>query len=209
MRRYLPLVLVALTYAPAAAALDLPARKPGLWEIRMAQDDSGPWQVSQFCGDAKAHKMIDRMGGDRRLMGLGPPRDPWCSEPAPQQLGGTIVIQSVCRRESVITTERGVITGDLSSDFTVKLTSMTEGRGAIQGGIPGLDHRMTIRARWLGACKPGQEPGDVIMDGHRINIYSFPKVWVLANLDYIIAAVIAVLVVGGFAAVSLRRHLTA
>jgi hypothetical protein len=210
MRRCLPLALVALACAMPAAALDLPARKPGLWEIRMADDDNGPWQVSQFCADAEAHKMMDWMGGRPHVMGLmGPPRDPWCSEPKPQQVGRTIVIESVCKRETVITTERGVITGDPSSDFTVKLTSRTEGRGPIQGALPGLDHRMTIGARWLGACKPDQKPGDVMMDGRKINIYSFPKVWAWANLKYIIAVVITVFVAGAFSAVFFRKRLTA
>src|SRR3954470_17980929 len=36
MRRWLPSLAFALIFAAPAAAADLPARKPGLWELKMA-----------------------------------------------------------------------------------------------------------------------------------------------------------------------------
>jgi hypothetical protein len=35
--------------------------------------------------------------------------------------------------------------------------------------------RMTIEAKWTGACKADQKPGDMIMAGRKINIRDLQK----------------------------------
>jgi hypothetical protein len=200
MRKCLPLAVIALAWATPAAAFDTPIRKPGLWEIKTTAE--GESQVGQFCGDAESHKLFDWMGAN--------PRDPRCSEPTRQMTGGAIVIESVCKIGDMTTTSRRVITGDFSSDYTVNLTSKNEAIGAIRGMLPDATTRSTIRARWLGPCKPDQKPGDIMMGGYKTSIYDFPAVRAAANFKYyLIASVVAVLVIGAFAAVFLRKHRTA
>ncbi len=62
--------------------------------------------------------------------------------------------------------------GDFNSAYTVKSTSHSE-RGP--NAAPG-DHVTTIEAKWLGACKPDQKPGDVVMPGgFKMNIKDVDK----------------------------------
>jgi len=55
-----------LAIAPAGA-LDLPARKAGLWEIKMTFESRNlPPQVVQQCIDAATDKMMNSIGGEMR-----------------------------------------------------------------------------------------------------------------------------------------------
>jgi hypothetical protein len=54
----------------------------------------------------------------------------------------------------------------------VKVTSHTE------GGPTGVarDSTSTVEAKWLGACKPDQKPGDMVMPGGiKMNIKDMQK----------------------------------
>ena len=51
--------------------------------------------------------------------------------------------------------------GDFNSAYTVKTSSHSEGGPS---GMP-RDHHDEIEAKWLGACKPDQKPGDIVMPG--------------------------------------------
>ena len=54
----------------------------------------------------------------------------------------------------------------------MKSTSRTEGAPA---GMP-KDSTTTIEAKWLGACKADQKPGDIIMPGGmKINLKDMEK----------------------------------
>ena len=64
------------------------------------------------------------------------------------------------------------ITGDFNSAYTVKTTSHSEGGPS---GLP-RDATTTIEAKWLGACKPDQKPGDIVMPGGiKINVKDAEK----------------------------------
>ena len=58
-------------------------------------------------------------------------------------------------------TSHSEIIGDFNSAYTVKTTSHSEGGPAATKG----DHETMIEAKWLGACKPDQKPGDIVMPG--------------------------------------------
>jgi hypothetical protein len=162
MRRHLPLVAVACLSASPAMALDMPARKAGLWEMKMTFEGRNmPPQVMQQCIDAETDKLMSSMGGNMR--------NDMCSKQDVQQSGGTITVDSVCKIGPATTTSHGVITGDFNRAYTVKVTSKREGGPA----IPGLDAttNMTIEAKWAGPCKADQKPGDMIMsNGMKMNI---------------------------------------
>ena len=53
------------------------------------------------------------------------------------------------------------ITGDFQSAYTVQVTSHASGGPA---AVP-RDTTITMQAKWLGACKPDQKPGDMVMPG--------------------------------------------
>jgi hypothetical protein len=161
--RSLPLVALALICAQPAAALDLPARKPGLWEMKMTFEGRNlPTQTSEHCIDAETDKLMNSIGGNMQ-------KDA-CSKQDVTKVGGTIVVDSVCKFGAATTTSHGVVSGDFNSAYTVKVTSKREGAAAPGMAADG-NSSMTIEAKWLGACKADQKPGDMIMAGGRkINI---------------------------------------
>jgi hypothetical protein len=159
----LPLVALCLVAAAPAGALDLPARKVGLWELKMTFEGRNiPPQTMQQCIDAATDKMMNSVGG-----GMA---QEMCSKQDVQKVGNTIVVDSVCQIGPMTTTSHAVISGDFNSAYTVKVTSQRSGGPAIPGMADGTSN-MTMDAKWLSACKADQRPGDIIMaDGRKMNI---------------------------------------
>ncbi len=89
----------------------------------------------------------------------------WRRKSAPssdiQKTATGYVSDSVCSVAGVSMTSHSEITGDFNSAYTVKTTSHSEGGPA---GVQ-RDTTTTIEAKWLGACKPDQKPGDIVMPG--------------------------------------------
>jgi Protein of unknown function (DUF3617) len=171
MRKALPLAVAGCLCAapiltPAvtpALALDLPARKAGLWEIKMAFEGRNlPAQSMEHCIDAETDKLMNSIGGNMR--------QDMCSKQDVQKSGDTIVVDSVCKVGPATTTSHAVVTGDFNSAYTVKVTSKREGGPAVPGMPAEGTANMTIEAKWLGACKADQKPGDMIVAGRKINI---------------------------------------
>ncbi len=160
MRRLLPLMAFGLICAGPAAAIDMPARKAGLWDIKITFEARNiPAQTAQHCIDAATDKQMMNMGGNMRQEA--------CSKRDIRQVGSTIVVDSVCKVGTATTTSHAVVTGDFNSAYTVKVTSKREGGQPIPGAPPGGSTNMSIEAKWLGACKSDQKPGDIIMAGGR------------------------------------------
>jgi hypothetical protein len=157
------LAALSLIAAAPASALDLPARKAGLWEVKMTFESRNlPPQVLQQCIDAATDKMMSSFGGNLR--------QDMCSKQDVQKAGNTLVVDSVCQMGGMTITSHGVITGDFNSGYSAKVASTRSG-AAVPGMSAGGTSNMTIEAKWLGACKADQKPGDMIMgDGRKINI---------------------------------------
>ena len=169
MRRSLTIIALALVSASPAAALDLPARKAGLWEIKMAfEGRTIPPQTMQQCIDAATDKQMNSIGGN-----MAQER---CSKQDVQKVGATIVVDSVCQIGATKTTSHGVISGDFNSAYTVKVASQREGGPAVPGMPADGTSNMTMEAKWLGACKADQKPGDMIMaNGMKVNIVDMQR----------------------------------
>jgi hypothetical protein len=168
MRHRLPLIAVCLCVAtPAltpALALDLPARKVGLWEIKLNFEGRNiPPQTMQQCIDAETDKLMNSVGGN---MGRE-----MCSKQDMQRVGNTIVVDSVCQVGPMTLTSHAVVTGDFNSAYTVKVTSKRTGGPSTPNAPADGTSNMTLEAKWQSACKADQRPGDIIMaDGRKINI---------------------------------------
>jgi Protein of unknown function (DUF3617) len=164
MRKSRSLIVLAVVVGAApAAALDLPARKAGLWEIKMTFEGRNlPAQTSQHCVDAETDKLMQSMAGSMRT--------DMCSKQDVQRSGGSIVVDSVCKIGDATTTSHAVVTGDFNSAYTMKVTSKREGGRPLPGAPADGTSAMTIDAKWLGAC--GElKPGDMVMAGGRkVNI---------------------------------------
>jgi hypothetical protein len=96
-----------------------------------------------------------------------------CSKQDVQRSGNTITVDSVCDIGVGTATSHAVVSGSFDSAYTVKVTSKREGGPAVPN-IP-AETNMTIEAKWLGACKPDQKPGDMVMgNGMKMNIHDIP-----------------------------------
>jgi len=162
LRAILPL-LVCVT--PALAA-ELPARKSGLWELKMTMEGRGAAMPTvQHCIDAATDKQMNQMGGSGRTE--------QCSKKDVQVSGNTITVDSVCEFGSGMSaTSHAVVTGDFNSAYVMKVNSKRTGGPA---GMP-AESNMTIEAKWLGPCKADQRPGDIVMNnGMKMNINDAQK----------------------------------
>ncbi|MEJ8858983.1 DUF3617 family protein [Variovorax robiniae] len=160
-----PLTAAALSLlcgtALAASPTDYPPRKPGLWEMTLQTGASGgkapAGHVTQQCIDAASDKAMREMG-----MGVG---EKMCSKQEMRAEGGGFVVDSVCRIDlgngtASTATTHGVITGDFGSAYRMVMRSTYDPpmMGRAQG-------ETIMEAKWVGPCKAGQKPGDMVMPG--------------------------------------------
>jgi hypothetical protein len=144
MRSLLLIPIVGLIGAVPAFAAELPARKAGLWEIKMSfGNGSVAGQTLKHCVDAGTDRLMQ--------MGAATSAQSACSKRDVQRSGNTTTIESTCTIAGKTTNARVVITGSLDSAYTMTVTSEGE-------AIPGGKSTMTMSATWLGPCTAGQRP---------------------------------------------------
>jgi hypothetical protein len=157
--------LLALLPAPDARAVDAPVRKAGLWEMKIVRTGSPlPEMTMQHCTDEATDKDMST--------GLAPAAKDICSKNELQKTATGYVADSVCTIAGASMTSHSEISGDFNSAYTVKSTAHTEHGPSM---MP-RDSTTTIEAKWLGACKPDQKPGDIVMPGgFKLNIKDAEK----------------------------------
>jgi len=159
------LLLTPLCAAAFAAPVEMPNRKPGLWEVSINRSGGHiPSQTVQHCTDATTDK---DMSGT-----FAPMTKDMCSKQDMQKTATGMTIDSTCNIGGMTSVSHMEITGDFNSAYTVKMTSQNS------GGPAGMPHETatTMEAKWLGACKADQKPGDMIMPGGiKMNIKDLQK----------------------------------
>jgi hypothetical protein len=170
MTRHLALLgaaLGVLVLLPAndAGAVELPVRKAGLWEMKVVRSGSPvPDMTMQHCTDETTDKEMSTA--------LSPMSKEVCSKQDIQKTATGYVSDSVCGIAGMSITSHSEIIGDFNSAYTVKSTAHSE-RGP--AAAP-RDTTTTIEAKWLGACKADQKPGDIVMPGGmKMNIKDMEK----------------------------------
>jgi Protein of unknown function (DUF3617) len=154
MYRHLSLVAFSLLSAWPAAAFDLPARKPGLWQMTMKYEGAGsplPAQISQQCIDAATDKEMIAYGSNMAKE--------MCGKQGIQNVGEKIIVDGTCQIGAMSITTHAEYSGSFDSAFTVNTTSITTGGPALGNG----KSNMITVAKWMGPCKPDQKPGDMIV----------------------------------------------
>ena len=162
----LGLCLLTAVSAGSARAEDLPIRKAGLWEIKMARAGSAlPSMTMQHCTDESVDKDMNNM--------VSPMAKQICSKQDVQKTATGYVTDAVCSVGGVSISSHSEISGDFNSAYTVATTSHSD---LGNKGAP-LDTVTRIEAKWLGACKPDQKPGDIVMPGggFKINVKDVDK----------------------------------
>jgi hypothetical protein len=162
-------VLAWTISALTASAVELPARKAGLWEMKMVRTGSPmPDMTMQHCTDETTDKTMNSS--------FSPMSKDICSKNDIQKTSAGYTTDSVCTVSGISVTTHSETTGDFNSGYTVKVTSHS------QGGPSGpRDTTMTVEAKWLGACKADQKPGDIVMPGGRtMNVKDMEKMKAMA-----------------------------
>lgn len=154
-------LLLALLPAKAVGAEQLPVRKAGLWEIKMVRTGSPiPAVTMQHCTDATVDRQMNGMGSEMAQRS--------CSKQDIRKTATGYATDSVCNIVGRTITSHSEVTGDFNSAYTVTTVSQTKTEGSAAGS---RNTTSTIAAKWLGACKPDQKPGDVMMpDGRKVNL---------------------------------------
>jgi len=129
MRWFAVIPIVGLIAALPASAAELPARKPGLWEIKMSFENRNvPAQSLKQCVDGKTNTLGQ--------MGAAASAQSNCSRRDVQRSGDTTTIESTCTIGGKTTNARVVITGSFDSAYTMTMTSEGD---AVPGGKSGND----------------------------------------------------------------------
>ena len=169
MRRRLAMPALAiagcLTAAASASALDLPQRKAGLWELKMSIEGRNlPGQAMRQCIDAASDKLMNSNFG-------GGPAQQSCAQQKVSASPGGFTVDSVCKFGAATTTTHAVVAGDFGSAYTMQVTSTRSGGPPMPGMPAGGTSHMAISAKWLGPCRAGERPGDIMMgNGMKMNV---------------------------------------
>ncbi len=157
--------LACIAATSSAVADDLPARKPGLWEIRLIDTATkAAGMTMQQCTDAATDKDL--------TANLSPMAKQTCSKNDVRKTAAGYMSDAVCTVNGMSMTSHSDITGDFDSAYTMTVVSKMSGAPA---GVP-RETTMMVEAKWLGACKPDQKPGNIVMPGgFRINITDMQK----------------------------------
>ncbi len=160
-----PVVCLVLS-AGSAFADDLPVRKAGLWEMKMVRTGSAmPEMTMQHCTDETVDKEMNN--------NVSPMAKKVCAKQDIKKTATGYISDSECNVAGMSTTSHAEITGDFNSAYTVKTSSHAQGGAA---GAAGRDTTMTLEAKWMGACKPDQKPGDIVMPGgFKMNVRDVDK----------------------------------
>jgi len=136
-----------------ALADDLPLRKPGLWEMKIVKVGSQlPALTTQQCTDPSVDKdMVNTVSPIAKQI---------CSKQNLQKTATGYVNDSVCTISGATITSHTEVTGDFDSAYVVTTEAKSD-----KGPDQLRDTTTRIEARWLGDCKPGQKPGDIVMPG--------------------------------------------
>lgn len=157
---------LALGVAPALAEnVQLPIRKAGLWEVSMqvtgVSKAATPPMVTQQCTDDSVDRMMNKMSSSSMT----------CSKQEMSKSGAGFVADSICTVAGSTVTSHAETSGDFNSAYSVKTVAKSNGGSTLPPEMV-----TTIEAKWLGACKPDQKPGDMIMPGGmKMNIKDMEK----------------------------------
>jgi hypothetical protein len=164
MQRIL-LVILALALAPGAAqAQDKFQRKSGLWEIKRTTTRTQD-QVRTY------HMCIDQNSDNALHQLTGGMRSESCQPSKTAREGDKLVVDATCKVSTTTATTHAVISGKF--DTAYKIESKATFDPPLRGEKEGTT---VIEAKWTGACKPDQKPGDIIMpNGSKINVATQDK----------------------------------
>jgi len=141
--------LAAALLAGGVLAADTPKRKSGLWEINSQMEGMPSMGAMQQCIDQNTDDLMQQRAKKEK---------PDCSVMDVKPQGNKVTMHSVCKFEGTTATTDAVFIGAFDSAY--KGDMKTRYNPPMHGVT---ESKMTMEAKWIGPCKRGQKPGDVIM----------------------------------------------
>jgi hypothetical protein len=141
-------MMLALAAAGTAGAAEVPKRKAGLWQQTISGQGM-PSQTMSMCTDEKTDDLLQSKASGSSQ----------CSQQSVRRQGNSVVVEAVCKNGTTTIRTHGVFSGDFSSRYSGEMRSTFD---PPMHGMKEMNQK--IEARWLGACNPGQKPGDVTLD---------------------------------------------
>jgi hypothetical protein len=157
-------VAAATLYSASLPAADMPKRKSGLWQISTSTPNMpGGGMAMQQCIDEKTDDVMGKAGAAGAQMK--------CSRQDMKRDNDRVIVDSVCDLGGTTATTHAIFTGKFDSNYRAEIrSSYNPPMGGMKEGS------VTIEAKWLGACKAGQKPGDMVMpNGMTVNPGNMPK----------------------------------
>lgn len=179
MRSLIALLAIAtLASAPPAVAQDqvsYPPRRTGQWELRFSPENNPAlFETMQQCVDAESDQLLHVFGG---LMNAGT-----TCKSSQRKDGANLQVDNSCTTGTATRHVRAVFNGDFNANYTIQITERTEGDAVADQTGP---RTTRVTARWVGACKADQRPGDVVLPGGKtMNVNDFMKA--LKELDVLL-----------------------
>lgn len=149
--------LAAATVAGGALAADTPKRKTGLWEINTQMDGMPSMGAMQQCIDQKTDDLMQQHAKKEK---------PDCGVMDVKLQGNKVTMHSVCKLGETVATSDAAFVGsfDVAYKGNIKTSYVPPMKGR-------SETKVSMAAKWLSPCKPGQKPGDVILPNMKgINI---------------------------------------
>jgi hypothetical protein len=150
MKPLTPATLILAAFLAAAAA-DVPHRKPGLWEMTLHSSTTKGSEISRrICLDRESEDLLNRQG-------VASVQEA-CSKVEMRSTGSQLIAKAVCNMGGVKMTSEATTTfsGDTASTTKVHTTFDPPLAGRSQSDSQD-------EAKWLGACPADMKPGDMIM----------------------------------------------
>ena len=153
MRQAILVFFTLILAAGFAQAQDVPKRKSGLWEVkRTTVRTEGKPRIVQMCIDEASDNAIRQLAEGMR--------NETCKANKVRREGDQLIVDAECKlgQTRTMAMTHAVITGKFDSAYKIESKSTYDPpmRGKTEGSA-------VLEARWLGACKPDQRPGDYIL----------------------------------------------
>jgi hypothetical protein len=145
----------------AGAAADLPVLKSGLWEVTRGSSQQGePKHLTTMCLD-------ESVQAEMREFSLGVAKE-MCSQNERKVEGNRMTVSATCKLGPTTMKTHSVMV------FTGNTSYHTDATAHYDPPFMNMtDTKSTVDGKWMGACKPDQQPGDIITEtGQKINMKS-------------------------------------
>ena len=149
------------TVSSVAFAAEPPVLKSGMWEVTTfnAQVPPDRRPVTTMCLDESVQAQM-------REFGMGQAKD-MCTQDERNVEGNRMTMSATCKDGQTTMKAKSVMT------FNGNTAYHMDGTATYDPPLPNMPKEMktSVDGRWVGPCKPGQQPGDITLaNGQVINV---------------------------------------